>query len=106
MNCPGCGASITDDSKFCNYCGTKLPEVQQEDKKRREFRFEFNNENSVRKEQIRKERDRQRQEHELKMQEKQKELMEQQAKNNKFFLILFGMLVVVGIFMMLYPKLF
>ena len=26
MNCPNCGAAVTDESKFCNYCGAKLPD--------------------------------------------------------------------------------
>ena len=24
--CPGCGAPITDESKFCSHCGAKLPD--------------------------------------------------------------------------------
>lgn len=26
IRCPECGASIRDDSKFCQYCGGKLPD--------------------------------------------------------------------------------
>ena len=26
VKCANCGAAVTDDSKFCNYCGAKLPE--------------------------------------------------------------------------------
>ena len=26
MVCPNCGNSIDDNTKFCNYCGTKLRE--------------------------------------------------------------------------------
>lgn len=29
MNCENCGAPITDDAKFCKYCGAKLPEPEQ-----------------------------------------------------------------------------
>ena len=30
IKCPNCGAGITDDSKFCKYCGMKLPdEIEQ-----------------------------------------------------------------------------
>lgn len=97
MNCPGCGASITDDSLFCKYCGTKLPETVKEDKKRREFRLEFNNENSVRRAEIKKERERQKQEHELKMQEKQREIEAQKAKRDKQTYIAMGILFLVAI---------
>lgn len=29
MNCENCGAPITDDAKFCKFCGAKLPEPEQ-----------------------------------------------------------------------------
>lgn len=26
--CPACGAQLAEGSRFCNFCGTKLPEIQ------------------------------------------------------------------------------
>ena len=104
MNCPCCGAAVTDDSKFCNYCGAKLPEIPKEDKKRREFRFEFNNEHSVRKAEIKKERERQQQEYALKTQENLKKMQEQEAKSDKRIFILFVIMGIIGLILILSGK--
>lgn len=80
IKCTECGASITDDSRFCKYCGAKLPEEVKEDKKRREFRFEFNSEGSVRRAEIRKEREAQKQEHEREMMRQQQEELDKRRK--------------------------
>ena len=104
MNCPGCGAAVTDESKFCNYCGAKLPEIPKEDKKRREFRFELSNESGVKRAQIKKERERQQQEYSLKAQENVRKMQEQQAKSDKWMWIALGVLLIVGLILVLGNK--
>ena len=37
IKCTECGASIQDDSKFCSYCGAKVPEEAKIDVKKREY---------------------------------------------------------------------
>lgn len=82
MNCPNCGAAIKE-GKFCNYCGAKLPEEPKIDVKKRDYRFSFNSESSVRKAEIKKEIEAQRQEHAQKMTEQIKEINKQ---NNKILI--------------------
>lgn len=95
IKCSQCGAALTDNSKFCNYCGAKLPEEVQEDKKRREFRFEFNNENSVRKAEIRAQRERERLRYAEAMREKQ---MEENRRVGKRLFIMIGILLLIVVF--------
>lgn len=95
IKCSQCGAALTDNSKFCNYCGAKLPEEVQEDKKRREFRFEFNNENSVRKAEIRAQRERERLRYAEAMREKQ---MEENRRFGKRLFIMIGILLLIVVF--------
>lgn len=40
MNCPACGAPITDDARFCSYCGAKLPDNTQRIEIRSEIKIE------------------------------------------------------------------
>ncbi len=95
IKCSQCGAALTDNSKFCNYCGAKLPEEVQEDKKRREFRFEFNNENSIRKAEIRAQRERERLRYAEAMREKQ---MEENRRFGKRLFIMIGILLLIVVF--------
>lgn len=95
IKCSQCGAALTDSSKFCNYCGAKLPEEVKEDKKRREFRIEFNNENSVRKAEIRAERERERMRYAEAMRQKQ---MEESRRAGKRLFIMIGILLLIMIF--------
>lgn len=44
IKCPNCGAGITDDSKFCKYCGAKLPDDTQ--------RIEIEHNINIRKERV------------------------------------------------------
>lgn len=37
VSCPKCGASLSEDSYFCNYCGTALVDMQSIIKKRAEL---------------------------------------------------------------------
>ena len=102
IKCTQCGAALTDsDSKFCKYCGAKLPEEPKEDKKRREFRFEFNSEGSVRKAEIKKEQEAQRMQYALEMQRRQEEA---RKRNNKMILILIGVAIFFFLFAFLASK--
>lgn len=79
--CTECGAAIKDDSRFCSYCGAKLPEEKKEDKKRREFSFEINHgRGSVRRAEIEKEREAQRFEFIKEQQRKRDESMKNYIK--------------------------
>jgi len=105
IKCEQCGAALTDeDSKFCKYCGAKLPEEVKEDKKRREFRFEFNSEGSTRRAEIKKEREAQKLEHQREMMrqqqqeaEKQRAASEKEGKRDLIFAV-----VVIAFFLIMY----
>lgn len=91
MNCPGCGAAITE-GKFCSYCGAKLPEEPKIDVKTRDYKISISNEASVRKAEIKKEMEANRQEH-------VRQVMDKRQKSNNLFLI-FGILFVLLCFIM------
>ena len=40
MNCPACGAPITDDARFCAYCGAKLSDNTQRIEIKSEIKIE------------------------------------------------------------------
>lgn len=39
-NCPGCGAPVTDDARFCSHCGSKLPDNAQRIEIKSEIKIE------------------------------------------------------------------
>lgn len=40
INCPKCGASLNDDSLYCNYCGTAITDVRDLLKKKAEMELQ------------------------------------------------------------------
>lgn len=101
VKCTECGASIQDDSKFCNYCGAKLPEEAKIDLKKREFRFETINHAKIRKEELKAEREAQAAKAEVERLEKLKELEAERNKSEKRLFILLGIAALISIIMIL-----
>ena len=51
INCPKCGASLSGDSLYCNYCGTAIADVRDLLKKKAELELQKKeNEEQLRKE--------------------------------------------------------
>lgn len=90
VKCTECGASIQDDSRFCKYCGAKVPEEAKIDIKKREYRIETINHAKIRREELRA----QQHEKELEAQnehlEKLKELRAEENKGDKRLYIFVG----------------
>lgn len=101
VKCTECGASIQDDSKFCNYCGAKLPEEAKIDLKKREFRIETINHAKIRKEELKAEREAQAAKAEVERLEKLKELEAERSKSQKRLIILLGCALLVCLIMYL-----
>ncbi len=101
VKCTECGASIQDDSKFCNYCGAKLPEEAKIDLKKREFRFETINHAKIRKEELKAEREAQAAKAEVERLEKLKELEAERNKSEKRLFILLGCALLFSLIMFL-----
>lgn len=101
VKCTECGASIQDDSKFCNYCGAKLPEEAKIDLKKREFRIETINHAKIRKEELKAEREAQAAKAEVERLEKLKELEAERSKSQRRLFILLGCALLVCLIMYL-----
>lgn len=99
IKCTECGASIQDDSKFCQYCGAKLPEEAKIDIKKREYKIETINHTRMHKAEVKKELAQAKYEAKLKAEKEKEELAlkkkELEAKQDKRFFILIGAILVI-----------
>ena len=96
VKCTECGASIQDDSKFCKYCGAKIPEEAKIDVKKREFRIETINHAKIRREELKVEKEAAKAKAEAERLEKLKKLQEEQNKSDKrFYLFAAGILLFI-----------
>lgn len=96
VKCTECGASIQDDSKFCKYCGAKIPEEAKIDVKKREFRIETINHAKIRREELKAEKEAAKAKAEVERLEKLKKIQEEQNKSDKrFYLFAAGILLFI-----------
>ena len=94
VKCTECGASIQDDSKFCKYCGAKIPEEAKIDVKKRELRIETINHAKIRREELKAEKEAAKAKAEAEKLEKLRKLQEEQNKSDKhFYLFAAGILL-------------
>lgn len=105
IKCTECGASIQDDSKFCQYCGAKLPEEAKIDIKKREYKIETINHTRMHKAEVRKELAQAKYEAKLQAEKEKEELAlknkELEAKREKRFFIIVGVALVFSLIMFL-----
>ena len=105
IKCTECGASIQDDSKFCKYCGAKLPEEAKIDIKKREYKIETINHTRMHKAEVKKELAQAKYEAKLQAEKEKEEIAlkkkEIEAKQEKRLFILIGILLVFAFIMML-----
>ena len=83
IKCTECGASIQDDSKFCSYCGAKVPEEAKIDVKKREYRIETINHAKIRKEELKAEKEVAKAKAEAERLEMLRKLQEEENKGDK-----------------------
>ena len=83
VKCTECGASIQDDSRFCKYCGAKVPEEAKIDVKKREYRIETINHAKIRKEELKAENEVVKAQAEVERLEKLRKLQEEENKGQK-----------------------
>ena len=94
IKCTECGASIQDDSRFCKYCGAKLPEEAKIDIKKREYKIETVNHTSMRKAELKNELA------QAKLQaEKEKKTI--QAKKDKVIYLVLGVGLIISMIVLL-----
>lgn len=104
VKCTECGASIQDDSKFCKYCGAKIPEEAKIDVKKREFKIETVNHAKIRREELKAQKQEALAKAEVERLEKLKQLEAQRDKSMKRMYIMFGVIFVFILIMMLITK--
>lgn len=90
VKCTECGASIQDDSRFCKYCGAKVPEEAKIDIKKREYRIETINHAKIRREELRAQQHEKELEAQNEQLEKLKELRTEENKGDKRLYIFVG----------------
>ena len=96
VKCTECGASIQDDSKFCKYCGAKIPEEAKIDVKKREFRIETINHAKIRREELKAEKEAAKAKAEAERLENLRKLREEENKSDKrFYLFAAGILLFI-----------
>ena len=104
VKCTECGASIQDDSKFCRYCGAKVPEEAKIDVKKREFRIETINHAKIRREELKAEKEAAQVQAEVEKLEKLRKLQEEQNKSDKRLYLLFAGILLFFLIMYLLNK--
>ena len=104
VKCTECGASIQDDSKFCRYCGAKVPEEAKIDVKKREFRIETINHAKIRREELKAEKEAAQVQAEVEKLEKLRKLQEEQNKSDKWLYLLFAGILLFFLIMYLLNK--
>lgn len=106
--CPQCGASVKDDSRFCNYCGTKLVEDPKITIERHEVEVRSVDETKIRMAEIKKEKEQERitaeAEAQAKLMESQLKMMKQQDKSIKWLFIFAGFIILIFFIMSLVAK--
>ena len=90
VKCTECGASIQNDSKFCSYCGAKIPEEAKVDVKKREYRIETINHAKIRKEELKAETEAAKAKAESERLEQMRKLKEEENKGDKRMYIMLG----------------
>lgn len=105
IKCTECGASIQDDSKFCQYCGAKLPEEAKIDIKKREYKIETINHTRMRKAEVKKELAQAKYEAKLQAEKEKEELAlkkkELEARQEKRIFIAIGVILAFCLIMYL-----
>ena len=104
IKCTECGASVQDDSKFCNYCGAKIPEEAKIDIKKREFRFETINHAKIRREELKAVREEAKAKAEIERLEKLKQLRQEENKSERRIFLMLGGALVFSFIMYLLSK--
>lgn len=103
--CSNCGASVMDDSRFCNYCGAKIEdniqhvEVSGKIDQNVTHRFAFNTESRIRKIEAKKELEAEKARQAVLLEQERRKTMEKQQEHarreNKFLLIFFGIALLI-----------
>ena len=101
VKCTECGAAIQDDSKFCKYCGAKVPEEAKIDVKKREYRIETINHAKIRKEELKAEKEIAKAKAEAERLEKLRKLQEEENKGNKRIYLFYGAILLFFLIMYL-----
>lgn len=104
VKCTECGASVQDDSKFCKYCGAKIPEEAKIDVKKREFRIETINHAKIRREELKAEKEAAKAQAEVERLEKLRQLKEEENKSDRRLYLLFGGILLFFLIMYLLYK--
>jgi len=101
VKCAECGASVQDDSKFCRYCGAKLPEEAKMDTKNRNFRFETINHAKIRREELKAEKAEAIEKARIERLEKEKELEIERRKSARNSFIILGVVFFILLIMLM-----
>lgn len=104
VKCTECGASIQDDSRFCRYCGAKIPEEAKVDIKKREYRIETINHAKIRREELKAEKEAAKAQAEVERLEKLRKLKEEENKSDKRLYLLFAGILLFFLIMYLLNK--
>ena len=104
VKCTECGASIQDDSKFCKYCGAKIPEEAKIDVKKREFRIETINHAKIRREELKAERVAAKEKAQTERLEQVRKIMEEENKSDKRTTLMFAGIILFCLIMYLFVK--
>ncbi len=101
VKCTECGASIQDDSKFCKYCGAKIPEEAKIDVKKRELRIETINHAKIRREELKAEKEANKEKAEAERLEQLRKLREEENKSEKRTYLFYGAILLFCLIMYL-----
>ena len=104
VKCTECGASIQDDSKFCKYCGAKIPEEAKIDVKKRELRIETINHAKIRREELKVEREAAKEKAQTERLEQVRKIMEEEDKSDKRTMLMFAGIILFCFIMYLLVK--
>ena len=114
VKCSNCGASVTDESKFCNYCGAKIEdniqkiEVSGTVNQNITHRFSFNTEAKLRKIEAKKELEDEKARAQIKFEEERRKTIEalhaKSKHDDKVMLILFGVAGAIILLLLLLGK--
>lgn len=104
VKCTECGASIQDDSRFCKYCGAKIPEEAKIDVKKRELRIETINHAKIRREELKAEREAAKEKAQTERLEQVRKIMEVENKRDKRTTLMFVGIILFCFIMYLLVK--
>ena len=112
LKCANCGASVTDDSKFCKYCGAKIEEELQRVEvsgtvnQNITHRFAFNTEARIRKIEAKKELEEERARQAVVLEQERRKTLEKQNEENRRDFKRYMILLAIGIGIFLILSLF